>query len=498
MISPGVDPCVVLSSKAKTNVASVVGQVVMGTRFVILLGNKKQCAKASTIMHHLSMIRFPSRIWIDEADKSYNTTEQFVSDWETSDGVKSITMVTATPKRIIHKLGEVNVIPLEHTYDDQYHKISESDFVISDDVKCDATEHVENCLSSCENTKNSFWFIPGKSRKVSHYDIRDVCIENGLACIVINSDGLDLYTIDGGVVSLDDKVDESLSATIARVNGAHNLHADGFAIVGNICMSRGITISSMGCIITHAIIPPSMSNSDSSYQLIGRCCGRFKSCPTWKNPTIYCSEKVRKNVIKAELQAIRLATDAFNLQSTTVDRATLKSAPCPYTFHESGPYEKPEDVYDFIRGMFDADIDCPLKTSGRQPWITNDQERKIPDGIFVSTGRGGVLNRDITIKHKMLFGGYSAIGAGRKLTSRNERYRIYPVYSSVESTTCNWYVRYRVSRRCGYTHNTRVMNYGCGADKKITNSSPTMYHHTLCPECRKKYLSGGAAAVKRA
>ena len=53
-----------------------------------------------------------------------------------------------------------------------------------------------------------------------------------------------------------------------------------FAITGNICIGRGITINSEKFMITHMVFPPSLARTpEVASQIAGRGCGYFKH---WK------------------------------------------------------------------------------------------------------------------------------------------------------------------------------------------------------------------------
>ena len=73
----------------------------------------------------------------------------------------------------------------------------------------------------------------------------------------------------------------------------YNLINEKVVITGNLCISRGITISSEKMLLSHAIIPFTITDHSTAYQLAGRLCGNFKNLSNFNVPSIYITQKLK-------------------------------------------------------------------------------------------------------------------------------------------------------------------------------------------------------------
>ena len=104
----------------------------------------------------------------------------------------------------------------------------------------------------------------------------------------------------------------------------HNCSTKKIAITGNICISRGITISSETCQISHLIFGCGGSVVREEEQLMSRVCGY---CYSDIVPTVVCSQKSWENVSKYQEVVIKLSKMALmeDISDRTIDEQKLNS-----------------------------------------------------------------------------------------------------------------------------------------------------------------------------
>ena len=121
------------------------------------------------------------------------------------------------------------------------------------------------------------WFIPGKTGKRSHENIKELCIEKGFAVFVVNGDGIMLTLPDRSYYK--EKKDDELNKKLIKMCDDYNVHDYPLALTGNICVGRGISIMCEEFMIDYAILSSTINKQEAS-QISGRVKGNIKD---WEN-----------------------------------------------------------------------------------------------------------------------------------------------------------------------------------------------------------------------
>ena len=403
-----------------------------GYKNIIMCSNKTRVKSIEKIIAMFPAYTF--NILIDEVDRNIGLFYDKIVLWNEKTNVGNILMVTATPNKILLKLGPMKIIKLEKSYfEHSYHKFQDSEFKFY--APDDTCEYVEKVLSesNAELENNTVWFIPSNVARAGHYDIKDITMSHDMNCITINSDGNFLWLAhQKKKVIFDMLPDEELSDTLGRIYLQHNLHRKPLAITGMLCISRGITISSKAMLISHAILPPKTCNNDGLYQLSARVSGNFRHLPNWRIPKVYCTKDIHKRVVDSENKAIGLAERCFKTNRDIVDRSDYIYASSKFLFHESPAFDTLEKLQQF---MDDNDLS--------QPRYTHSQI----DGFYVSHTGGRHLHQKrksaLVSGDRLILTDFNKLPVYRELTKKQNKTIIFPVYDNMESTNCEWYVRYR-------------------------------------------------------
>lgn len=420
-----------------------------GYRNVILCSNRARVNDLSNILQNhpnWSPLRF--NIWIDEADQTYKLFSEDIEKWKDDDMVSRITFITATPERILKGVGIMNIVQLENTYTDKYHRFSESQFVINNDV--------ENLISHVFDTygnlfqKGTVWYIPTKVQKLDHHIVKGLCMDSkhNINCVVINSSGIQYYqwgsqtmTIINDTKTINGKqVNIELSEILADLYEKNNLKDSILVITGNLCISRGITISSDRMVISHAIFNGNITNIDSMYQMAGRICGNFKQNANWINPMVFCNELVKRKICLAEDRAINLAKRAYDDNKTTITKEDYKMANSLYKFHQIGGFL----TFDELNNkLMELDVIKKKEKFSNSSYITVDDGFIVPKFLHNINGRGVV--KTLKSGNRLSKDEFDNIEVFKKINTKNCSYKIYPVYDTMdENDKCvKWYARYR-------------------------------------------------------
>lgn len=255
-------------------------------------------------------------LWIDESDKTFSNRTHFLKKWEKFQNIEKISFITATPEEHFkNQFDEINVLKLENSYNiDIYHLFSKSNFnyVEVNNSEYSLINYISNIIENIATIKNSdVWFVPGTKNIYSHEQIKSYFIAKEFYVFLINGTHKALYDNSGNELErLDVSNDEiglqELSKKLGLLYEKYNLINEKVVITGNLCISRGITISSEKMLLSHAIIPFTITDHSTAYQLAGRLCGNFKNLPNFKVPTIYITEKLKNIICKMEEIAIKI------------------------------------------------------------------------------------------------------------------------------------------------------------------------------------------------
>jgi hypothetical protein len=268
-------------------------------------------------------------IWIDESDKTFSNSKNtdHLERWNKYNNVQKIFFITATPEKHFRKqFDEINILRLDNSYDNHmYHLFCKSIFkYIDKDFNGSCIDNISDIMNngSCIDNISDImdkdnvyhdgevWFVPGSIFLSSHEAIKSMLLNLGFYVFLINGECKALYGPNNQIISeittSDNNMSNELSAKIGDLYEKYNLKLCKVAITGNLCISRGITISSKKMLITHGIIPPFIKDQSSAYQLVGRICGNFKHYPNFQTPVIYITEKMKNEICKMEEMAISI------------------------------------------------------------------------------------------------------------------------------------------------------------------------------------------------
>ena len=162
--------------------------------------------------------------------------------------------------------------------------------------------------------KGEVWMIPGSCYTKSHDEIEDLCfgkipeinsvdlISRHFDCVIkINGTNktITMYNEKPLNLNIDKKdgygYDKEFNEWLTKWFNEHDGNNLRIAITGNICISRGITISSKTCKITHLLVNNDVARESLSNfkQLISRSCGYCyydENTGTFNYPTVICPQ----------------------------------------------------------------------------------------------------------------------------------------------------------------------------------------------------------------
>ena len=310
-----------LSSHKRTkyhDTDSVIGAIIKGVRNVICCTNGTRMDDITTLIHDLNNNPFTAEqfhfnIWFDEADKFIpfidNTLVPIIQTYENV----NIKLITATPSTLFNKYKFMNVFPIEHTTSPDYHGWTDN-IICTIDIKKSCVDFVHHILTNVahHNIKpGTKWFIPGEIYKTSHNDITQICLENEMAVLCVNGDGMKLtlpVTYQCFIIEKDEK---DFNTKLCELYILHNLHEHALAITGNKCIGRGISFISPEFILDYSILS-SCSNKNEASQTAGRTKANSKKFPKYKPTIIYTTPEFNKVATEWESKSRKLAELAFD------------------------------------------------------------------------------------------------------------------------------------------------------------------------------------------
>lgn len=279
-------------------------------------------------------------IWIDEADRTIggvesNKTNKKIEELKKwSNMVVSINLITATPftprynwKQVSwigkHFNNNMELIKLPEVVGNNYHHLYNSHFHEYEkepgDTPC---EYARKYLDNNPVLPGDIFLIPGEIKQESHEDIKKMCLNNSRFDYVIILNGkTKSIECDVGIYSKDLKQEvktKEVSEWLSEWYIEDGMNKK-IAITGNLCISRGITISSNTCRITHMIFGSSSANIREEEQLLSRVCGYCYDANI--KPKVICDKNVWDRVTKYQKIVIKLSEKAMsdNRKLTTVE-----------------------------------------------------------------------------------------------------------------------------------------------------------------------------------
>jgi len=324
-ISEEGDISLILSSKSKIKHYTQLTHHICGNlKTIITCSNKKRVDDINKLIQSFSQNKklneYKFSIWIDEIDKNIQLFKNSLNKWDEHPIIKRIGLITATPSAVLKIFPILAIFELQESYNREiYHSFSDSEFKLLNIYDIEFDIYIQKVLNQFSNLiKNGqVWFIPGEVNLTSHDNIKNILIEKGFAVIIINGNGKKIF-IDNKSEDLNNENNNNLADFLGDYYIHNNLHLKKIAITGNLCISRGITISSDKMLISHAIFPTKINNPSNSYQLTGRICGNILKFKNYKKPTVFCSEKFKNIIIDMENRAKNIAEKAFKLQKPSI------------------------------------------------------------------------------------------------------------------------------------------------------------------------------------
>lgn len=314
---------------------------------ILCCGNARRLKDISELSDLLKKMvkKYEITIYVDEADKILHSksAQEQVKIWRQSDSlVKHLLLITATPfentsDNLIEDYGEIELLPVQTITSNNYHRFSNSRHIDTTSIKSNTNvdyvaEVFANFISDGP-ALGEVYFIPAEHKKETHDEMQELLLNLGFNCVIkINATSKEIIIINDCtqyplIIPFSD-IAKELKGTpneefspsnneISRWLGNYYSRNNGkdkwiMAITGNICISRGISIQSADCFITHAIYGPKCACSKKNlYQIFARICGNILTFPKYTEtggPIVYCSKKDFDECCRMEQLAINLAT----------------------------------------------------------------------------------------------------------------------------------------------------------------------------------------------
>ena len=377
---------------------------------------------------------FVFKVWLDEADKFISFIDcTFKGLLE----VPNVQMycITATPKALFENYGAMNVFPIENTTTDEYHGWSDNKITLIDDSVPSGSTFVKHVLDTHQELikAGTKWFIPASHKKTTHAEVKDICVEMGFAVLVVNGDGLHL-TLPWTKEIIQYKKDNELHVKIREMYETHSLSSFPFAITGNVCISRGISIMSREFMLDYGILSL-CDNQQEASQNSGRLKGNIKRWLNYKPPVVFTTVKFNAVAEEWETKSRGLAELAFQREaegkSTIITKTEFKTLGEEYSYiiHE-------EEFTSFAQAI------KFLKTKKREMMSSPSTSKtgachKTPSGYWATSKLLGQSQKveDITDLSRKTRSCLTNIGAGACISStdKGSRFLIIPFYETLET-----------------------------------------------------------------
>ena len=313
------------------------------------------CAHAIRLRHLLQTLeRLASsrtftkkiNIWIDEADNTINLWSKYENILAMR-CVNQVTLVSATFDAVLSKYKALYILPYFKTHPDCYRGLR-SAVRHEDNFATDfAPEYVKHVIETnvAHLTKPGMRaFIPGSVAKVTHDAIAEFLHkEHGFVVLVVNGerkeilvpgqDSIDMecyFTFENG------QVPTEFNAQLAKLYKENNWSRFPLAVVGFLCIGRGITFQCGpeegvhdGFLFDYGIIPPIKSAAEA-YQTMARLFGNVGDIAAYKPVEIYANAATFSRVEKKEEIAINIARMVAEQGLEVVTKKEIKAAEAPH------------------------------------------------------------------------------------------------------------------------------------------------------------------------
>ena len=373
------------------------------------------------------------KVWLDEADKFIPFIDQTFKGLLTRSNIQ-LYCITATPDRLFKKYNSLNVLPIENTTTDKYHGWSDNKITMIDDSVPTGLAFVKHVLETrqeliCPGTK---WFIPASYKKSSHTEVKDLCVQLGFAALVVNGDGLALTIPYTRELIMYEKDDE-LCVKINEMYTQHSLHSFPFAITGNVCISRGISIMSEDFLLDYGILSL-CNNPQEASQNSGRLTGNIKGWRKYKPPVVFTTLRFNRVAEEWESKARGLAELAFKRETegntTVISKTEFKTLGEDYEYiihtEDFCSFAKANDFLKTKRremGLKSAEVKLKKKSD-------TGSCNQSPGGYWVTSKFNKVA--EIKDEDRIIRSGLDNIGASTCISSteKGSRFIIIPFYET--------------------------------------------------------------------
>ena len=296
---------------------------------IICCGNSRRFRDITELSSILmrSTDKYNISVYLDEADKilGSKTSKAEIEKWRSNSCcINTITFITATPyesksDNLVKQFGDLELLYVDNITSDKYHRLSECEFI--DTSELTLSNNVEYCADVFDKfiedgpELGDVYFIPAQHERETHDEMEKLLLAIGFNCVVKINGYKKEFTIKTGEDEIKklpfasyNEVSKYLGDYYTKHNGKVNW---AMAITGNVCISRGISIQSPECFISHAIYGPfCASNYKNLYQIFARVCGNIRNFPDYIKtgpPKIYTTQKKFDIACKMEQFAINLS-----------------------------------------------------------------------------------------------------------------------------------------------------------------------------------------------
>ena len=435
-----------LSSAKRTRyhtAESVIGAIVSKpVKNVLCCANGVRVDDIYNIIDGLNGVRdgsgaeFFFKVWLDEADKFTPFIDQTFKGLLSRSNVQ-LYCITATPKGLFKKYNSMNVLPIENTTTDQYHGWADNKLTLMDDSVQTGTAFVEHVLNTHKELirPGTKWFIPASYKKSSHIEVKDICVELGFAVLVVNGEGLSL-TLPYTKELILYKKDDELNVKIQQMYGKHSLESFPFAITGNVCISRGISIMSENFMLDYGILSL-CDNQQEASQNSGRLMGNIKGWRSYKPPVVFTTRKFNAVAEEWESKSRGLAELAFKReldgQGTVITKTEFKTLGEDYDYVIHG-----EDFTSFAKAIaFLKTSDVKTKMKAKPTSSKKGACHQTQGGYWVTSKflKGGQTVEDLKDDDRKLRSDLVNVGASTSISStdKGSRFLIVPFYETPET-----------------------------------------------------------------
>lgn len=316
---------------------------------IICCANKVRYRKVVQLIQKLykKKNKYAIQIWIDEADKdlylwaAYLEQHLSLSTSTEEPFIRSIVLISATINTVIDLLHSKGVDPSLRVYD----KTHSEDYLPFSMCEVN-TESVESkmgkyhkCVIDVLNaTRSEYplngtkWFIPTHTTVDKHEELSAILYDDyGFNVLILNGKSKEIRRQRGATIPIELGDDLELSKYLNHLYYAYNLYEQPFAVIGNICIGRGITFASNEngneFVFTHGSIPP-IGNGDEEYQMVARMLGNIRRYNTIENhvPRIFLSPDTKERIEYQETFAINFSRKFYSdgNETTRITESMMK------------------------------------------------------------------------------------------------------------------------------------------------------------------------------